>query len=55
MGQADKQFQKELKYRQVQEHKHKVTRAREKKIRNENANREQRVALELDFIKKLKR
>ena len=54
MGQANRQYEKEMKFRKMQQHKHKVQRDREKKSRKEKAVREKRVAQELDFIKKLR-
>ncbi|KAL5264330.1 hypothetical protein ACHWQZ_G005431 [Mnemiopsis leidyi] len=54
VGQANRQFQKDMKFHKMQQHKHEQQRSREKKIRREKAAREKRVALELDFIKKLK-
>lgn len=54
LGQGDKQFQKEITFREVQQHRHTVQRNIEKKIHNENLNREDRVRKELDQIKKLK-
>ena len=54
VGQANRQFQKDVKFHKMQQHKHDQQRSREKKIRKEKAAREKRVALELDFIKKLK-
>ena len=54
LGQANRQFQKEVKFHKMQQHKHNQQRSREKKIRKEKAAMEKRVALELKFIKKLK-
>ena len=53
--QANKQFAKDVKFRQMQQKKIKKIRHQEKKMKIEKQEREKRVALELDLLKKLKR
>ena len=54
VGQSNRFVKKEITFQEKQQQKHMTKRNREMKIRSEKAKREKRVALELDFIKKLK-